>query len=251
MRFETELIPARFLRRYQRFLADVVLPTGEIVVAHVPNTGSMLGAMRPGCPCRVSRTDRPGRKLRYTLEMLRPGRVWVGVHTGRANGLVGEAWDRGRVASWRAFDRAEAEIRVSAETRLDWVMWRSRPGLSTRKDLRRADLITCGPLHFIEVKNVSLAEEGTALFPDCVSARAARHMSVLEELVRRGHTAEIVYTIQRSDAARFAPADRLDPEYGRALRRAAAAGVLVSPFRCQVRRDGITLRPDQRLEVIL
>lgn len=250
MRFAEELIEGRFLRRYQRFCADVQL-AGGAVVAHVPNTGSMRGAMRPGCPCRLSVSPNCARKLPYTLEMLRPGRVWVGIHTGRANQLVGEAWERRRLPHWRGYDRAAAEIPVNATSRLDWVLWQARPGLERRADVRAADLRQCGPLHFVEVKNVSLAADGVALFPDAVSARAARHMEELVALVRLGHTAEIVFTVQRSDASAFAPADHLDPVYGTAVRQAAAAGVRLSPYRCRVGRSGIWLRADQPLPVCL
>lgn len=250
MRFPEPLLEGRFLRRYKRFFADVELD-GDTVVAHVPNTGSLLGAIRPDCPCRLSCSDDPARTLAYTLEMLRPGRAWVGVNTGLSNRLVGEAWRKRHVASWRQFDRAEAEVRVSSNSRLDWVMWTARPGLVTRDELRRMDLRRGGSLHFVEIKNVSLAENGMALFPDSVSVRAARHMEELIELVHIGHTAEIVFTVQRSDARRFAPADHIDPEYGRMLRLAARAGVRVSPFMCRVRRDGVVLQGRQLLKVNL
>ena len=250
MRFTDPLLEGRFLRRYKRFFADVQLD-GRTVVAHVPNTGTMRGAMRAGCACRLSYNDNPKRKLRYTLEMLRPGAVWVGVNTGLANHLVGEAWRQRSVDRWKVLDRAEAEVKVSSDSRLDWVMWRSRPGLISRDDLRAADLRHCGPLHFVEVKNVSLAENDVALFPDAVSTRAAKHMAELVNLVRLGHTAEVVFTVQRSDASRFAPADQLDPEYGRALRRAARAGVRISPYSCRVRRDGIKMQGGTLLEVEL
>ena len=250
MIFAQPLLEGRFLRRYKRFFADVELD-GRTVVAHVPNTGSMLGAMRDGCACRLSRSDSPARRLQYTVEMLRPGRCWVGVNTGISNRLVGEAWRRGSVAHWRGFDRSEAEVTVSSASRLDWVMWTSRRELITRKQLRAADLRTCGPLHFVEVKNVSLAVDNVALFPDSVSTRAARHMMELVALVRLGHSAEIVFTVQRSDAGSLAPADGIDPEYGRALRLAAAAGVRISAFQCQLRRDRIALRTKSALTVTL
>jgi sugar fermentation stimulation protein A len=250
MIFSQPLLEGRFLRRYKRFFADVELG-GKTVVAHVANTGSMLGAIREGCACRLSRSDNPKRKLLYTLEMLRPGRVWIGVNTGLSNRLIGEAWQRRRVAHWLDFDHAAAEITVSSSSRLDWVMWTSRPGLSSRAQLRAADLRSCGPLHFIEVKNVSLAENGVALFPESVSVRAARHMAELVELVGMGHSAEIVFTVQRSDASRLSPAELIDPEYATALRHAAAAGVRISPFQCQLRRDGITLKTSNPLAVDL
>ncbi len=241
MRFAPPLVEGCFQRRYQRFFADVELADGTVVVAHVPNTGAMLGAMRPGCPCRLSRHDEPRRRLRWTLEMLRPGRVWVGVNTAAANGLVREAFTSGRVASWQGYDRIEAEVASGPGTRFDFVMWQSRPGLRTRAEVRAAALAGVGGLHWVEVKNVSLVDQGAALFPDAPSARAAKHARELAAQVQAGQTAEVVFTVQRADARCWRPADAIDPAYGQALRRAVAAGVRLSAYRCRVERQGLWL----------
>jgi sugar fermentation stimulation protein A len=241
VRFTTPLIDGRFQRRYQRFFADVELADGSLVVAHVPNTGAMLGAMRPGCPCRLSRHDQPQRRLRYTLEMLRPERVWVGVNTATANALVREAFVSGRIASWQAYDRIEAEVASGPATRFDFVMWQSRPGLCTRAQVRAAALAGVGGLHWVEVKNVSLVDQGVALFPDARSQRAAKHARELAAQVQAGQTAEVVFTVQRADARCWRPADAIDPAYGQTLRQAVAAGVRLSAYRCRVERHGLWL----------
>jgi sugar fermentation stimulation protein A len=231
MRFHEPVHEAEFLRRYQRFFADVRLGGGETLVAHVPNTGSLKSCLFPGGACVISESSDPRRKLKATLQLLRTPTSWVGVNTGLPNALVHEAWSEGRLPAWKTHAFARREYKISPETRLDLVLAPSADHLSAGEGL-----------HYVEIKSVTYAADGTALFPDAVTARGQKHLRELMELKKRGAGAEIVFVVQRQDCAEFAPADEIDPVYGRLLREAADAGVRVSAYACAIDPlGGVTL----------
>lgn len=223
MRFESALIRGTLVQRYKRFLADVRLPSGEIVTAHCTNTGSMLGCNEPGSPVYLSLSPNKNRKLAYTWEMVRIRRTWIGINTFHPNRLVGEAIQEGAIAELRGYDTIRREVKVSSHSRLDLCL----EGKQGR----------C----FVEIKNVTLAVDGVACFPDAISARATKHLKELIRLKRRGDRAAVVFVIQRGDCAYFRPADEIDPQYGRWLRRAFKAGIEVLPYVATVTRRGIML----------
>lgn len=211
MRFAAPLATGTLLRRYQRFLADVRLDSGETVTAHCPNTGSMLGLKAPGNRVWLSPADNPARKLAWTWEMVtadgQPG-TRVGVHTGRANGLVREALEAGLIPELAGFTACRAEARLGARGRSDWLLG-----------------FAAGPCH-VEVKSVTAAvADGVGYFPDAVSERAARHMVELAHVVRDGGRAAVVFCAQRADVEAVRPADHIDPAFAAALRAAAREGV--------------------------
>jgi sugar fermentation stimulation protein A len=233
MHFADPLITGRLIRRYKRFLADVELDGGGTITAHCPNTGAMLGCDEPGSPVWLSRSDSPGRKYPHTWELVetRDGTL-VGIHTGRTNGLVAEALANERIPELAGYDSVQREVRiVEMKSRLDFFL---------------AD--GPGPSCYLEVKNVTAAvQEGVALFPDAVSVRAARHASDLAMLTRAGHRAVLLFCVQRGDVAEVRPADHIDPQYGRALRDAVAAGVEVCAYRCRVDPDQVVVSEPVRV----
>lgn len=225
MRFEAPLIEGRLLRRYQRFLADVETADGR-VVAHCPNTGSLLGCQAPGSRVWLSRSRNPARKLAYTWELVEADGVRVGIHTGRSNRLVEEALAAGVVGELEGYRLERREVRYE--------------GSSSRADL----LLSCarGGLAYVEVKNVTAAVGGgIALFPDAVSSRGTRHLHEMMHVVSRGHRAVLVFCVQRSDVDEVRPADAIDPIYGRTLREALAAGVEAVAYRARVSPEEIVL----------
>jgi len=216
-------LAGRLVRRYKRFFADVELADGTRITAHCPNPGSMLGCAEPGSEVRCSESDDPRRKLRHTLEMIRVGRTWVGLHTGLANAFAARAIEAGAIPELAGYPEIVREVRVG-DSRLDFRLsgGRRRPA-------------------WVEVKSVTLAEGRVARFPDSVSTRARRHSETLARLRAGGERAVQLYVVQRGDCRRVEPADDIDPEYGRALREAARAGVEVMAVRARVAPDGITL----------
>lgn len=233
MRFAQKLQEGIFLQRYKRFFADIERG-GEKIIAHVPNTGSLKSVNNPGQHCLFSESTNPERKLKYTLEMIKsPAGAWVGVNTAIPNIIMRETLERvvghkgiiGTFAPWSEFDEIKPEYKISAETRLDFALKK-----------KNSD-----KMHFIEVKNVTLAEDGVAKFPDAVSTRGQKHVRELMQLMDQGHTAELVFTIQRHDCGAFAPADDIDPDYGAVLREAYHKGLRISPLVVDLSHEAVTL----------
>lgn len=215
MKLPQPMVPGTLLRRYQRFLAEVELEGGTRVVAHTPNTGSMMQCAVPGHPVLISPASNPLRKLPWTLELILVNGHWVDTHTHRTNRVVEEALRAGTLPGLSGYT-VRPEYRCG-ESRLDFLL--ERPGERV----------------FVEVKNVTLTVDGTvACFPDAVTERGRRHLHELARVRGEGDRAVIFFLVQRGEAAAFRPADGIDPAYGKALREASAAGVEVLAFRSVV-----------------
>ncbi len=212
-------LEGRLLRRYKRFFADVETAEGEKWTVHCPNPGSMRGLLIPGATVRCSRADDPRRKLRHTLEMIRIGRTWVGLHTGRANAVAECALAAEALPELAGYVHRKREVAVGGGSRMDF-----------RLDGRSGDPRPC----WLEVKSVTLAEGRTARFPDSVTARGRRHAETLASLATGGARAVMLFVVQRADCLRVEPADDIDPAYGAALRAAADGGVEVLAMRVRV-----------------
>jgi sugar fermentation stimulation protein A len=231
MRFASRLIPGTLVQRYKRFLADVRLAGGEIVTAHCTNTGSMMGCKEPGSAVYLSRSANLKRRLPYTWELIRTDGIWVGINTLHPNKLVAEALANGVIKELTGYPALRREVVTRPGTRLDLCL--DKPDASC----------------FVEVKNVTLALRGAAAFPDAVSERGTKHLKELIHLKGAGHSAAVVFVVQRGDCDYFRPADEIDPEYGRWLRKALETGVKVLPYRAKVTSKEILLT--ERLEVRL
>ncbi len=224
MRFSSPLVPGTLIKRYKRFLADVRLDDGALVTAHCTNTGSMLGCNGPGSRVHLSDQSGRGRKLDYTWELIRVGRTLVGINTLAANRLAREGIETGVIQELQGYDRLRAEVPTRPGSRLDFLLEGS------------------GAQCYVEVKNVTLAVDRIAAFPDAVSERGTKHLKELMHLRRHGRRAVLLFIIQRADCDSIRPADEIDPEYGRWLRRAAKAGVEVYPYRARVNSRAIVLK---------
>ncbi len=225
---------ARFLRRYKRFFADVVTDDGRELTVHCPNPGSMLGFHRPGAAVRCSTSDDPRRKLRHTLEMMRVGRVWVGLHASRANAVAARALGAGLPRELAGYATCTREVRAGTRSRLDFRLAGHRRGR---------------PDAWVEVKSVTLAESGVAMFPDSVTERGRLHLALLSAIARDGERAVMLFVVQRADCSSVRPADEIDPAYGEALRAAARAGVEIFALAARVTGRAITV--ERRLPVRL
>jgi len=223
MRFKSRLIRGTLIQRYKRFLADIKLENDVVVTAHCTNTGSMMGCKEPGSAVFISRSDNLNRKLLYTWELIKTDGTWVGINTLHPNKRVPEAVESGVIVELSGYPSIRREVKVSAHTRLDLCLEGANGNC------------------FVEVKNVTLAANGTAAFPDAVSERGTKHLKELMRLKRQGHRAAIVFVIQRGDCDNFRPADEIDAEYGRWLRRAVKAGVEALPYRAKVTSRKIVL----------
>ena len=227
MRFQTPLVPALLLRRYKRFLSDVVLEEdGREVVAHCPNPGAMLGLADPGMRVWLEPNDDPKKKLKFGWRLVElPGGHLAGIDTAVPNRVVGEALRAGKVPGLETYSGVRAEVKYGQNSRVDFLL--TEPGL---------------PDVYVEVKNVHLRREGDlAEFPDCVTARGAKHLEELSAMVAAGHRAVMLYLVQRTDCGRFDLARDLDPAYGAAFDRARAAGVEAIAMGTRIDREGVEI----------
>jgi len=229
MRFQKPLIPARLLRRYKRFLADVELPTGEQLTVHIANPGAMTGLAQPGFAVWLSKSDNPARKLAHSWELVEVdfggGAELVGVNTAHPNLIVAEAFAEGLIPELRGYQSIRREVRYGRKSRVDFL-------------LEAPERPPC----YVEVKNVHLMRRpGVAEFPDAVTARGARHLDELAAMVAAGSRAVMLYLVQIPSANSFTLARDIDPVYAAAFERARRAGVEAIAYRCAVARDAIVV----------
>ncbi|WP_083023336.1 DNA/RNA nuclease SfsA [Vreelandella lionensis] len=212
------LVLGTLLRRYKRFLADVRLDSGEEVVAHCPNTGSMKAVTVPGCRVWLSPSNNPKRKLAWTwewIELPEPdgGTALASVHTGRANGLVEAAINAGEIAPLTDYQTLKREVKVG-DARLDFRLDDPEKGAA-----------------YVEVKQVALKEEdGHGYFPDSVSVRGTKHLHTLAALAEQGERAVLLFCVAHEGIADVAAATHIDPTYAAALSDAVNAGVEVVAY---------------------
>jgi len=219
------------IRRYQRFKADAKLRNGHIVTALCPNTGSMRACSEPGRPVYLSRHNSEGRRLKYTWEMIDMPTSLVGINTSIPNRLVRASIEAGKVDALSGYSTIRSEVRYGQNSRIDLLLERDKE--------------KC----FLEIKNCTLAEEGICCFPDAVTSRGLKHLKELQREVREGNRACMFYLVQRMDARLFRPADRIDREYGKELRKAYKNGVEILVYDVFLDTTGIRLNQALPFEV--
>lgn len=222
MRLDPPLQEAVLMRRYKRFLADVELPDGSLMTLHCPNTGSMKNCQYPGSRVWYSDSGNPKRKYPCTWHFIEdPDQHIIGVNTGLSNKLVREAIDGGYISELQGYQEIRSEVAYGDQrSRIDFLLCGNSDKLV--KDC------------YVEVKNVSLAEVNRqGLFPDAVTTRGQKHLQELQAVTHAGDRAVLLFCVQHEGIDRVAPADDIDPEYGRLLREAVAAGVEVIAYRAR------------------
>ncbi len=224
MEFATPLVPARLIRRYKRFLADVVLPDGAEAVAHCPNPGSMMGMAAPDTKIWLEPNDDPRKKLKYGWRLIEQADGhFVGVDTSLPNRIVGPVLQTNLIAGLPEYHTVKAEVKYAENSRIDF-------------------LLTGSKQTYVEVKSVTLSrQKGLAEFPDSVTARGAKHLSALTQMVQEGHRAVMLYVVQRTDCAALSLAADIDPDYAAAFAAARNAGVQVLAMDCHIDAQGISL----------
>jgi len=239
MHYTEPILEGRLVRRYKRFLADVMV-NGEEMTVHCPNSGSMAGLLQEGNPVRISGPYGKHRKLRYTLEQIRITRpdgqeVWIGVNTSVPNKIAKEAIEAGRVPGLEGYATVRAEVKLGEHSRIDLLL----------EDEHR-------PRCWVEVKNTTVVQEDPgdktslnvgdiATFPDAVTTRGAKHLDELMGRIKAGERAVMLYTVQRADGHRFAIARGFDPGYAARFEEALDAGVEAIAMPAVITAEGVDL----------
>lgn len=231
MIFETPLISGTLIKRYKRFLADVLLLDGTIVTAHCANSGAMLGLTSPGIRVWLSPQFKPERTLKYSWELAEVDWGIVGVNTSHPNTIAEEAIKDGTITELQGYAELKREVKYGTNSRIDIL-------------LTGNGRETC----YVEVKNVHLLREGIVSFPDSVTARGKKHLEELSLIVQNGGRAVMLYIIQRNDSKKFNIARDIDPAYFDAYLKATKAGVEVLAYTCKITPEEIKL--SQRIDVI-
>ncbi len=224
MRFQTELIPARLIRRYKRFLSDCVLEDGREVTAHIANPGAMTGLKDDGMRIWLEPNDDPKKKLDYAWRLVdHENGHFTGVDTGLPNKMLRVALEEHQVPGLPEYDRMRPEVKYGENSRIDFLL---EGAVQT----------------YVEVKSVTLCRQpGLAEFPDTVTARGAKHLAELTNMVGLGHQAVMLYLVQRTDCDRMTLASDIDPKYAQAFSIAYKAGVKVLAFDCDISPEGVQL----------
>lgn len=225
MRFQTPLVPAVLLRRYKRFLADVRLEDGSEVTAHCANPGSMMGLKEPGSKIWLEPNDDPKKKLKFGWRLVEhQNGHFTGVDTSVPNRALKAALLAHEVPELADYPMVRSEVKYGQNSRIDFL------------------LSGAGPDLYVEVKSVTLSRRpGIAEFPDSVTARGAKHLAELQQMVAEGHRAMMFYLVQRTDAKEVTLAEDIDPAYAQAFDTAIEAGVEVMAYGCGISEEEIVV----------
>lgn len=226
MQFFPPLQPATLLKRYKRFLADVVTPDGRELTLHCANTGAMTGCATPGDTVWYSTSDNPKRKYAHSWELCQTQvGDWICVNTLRANQLVREAIEQQRIPELSGYSKLSTEVRYGSEN--------SRIDLLLQADQQ--------PNCYIEVKSVTLLQEGRGYFPDAVTVRGQKHLRELQAMAEQGQRTVLFFAVLHSGIETVAAAHHIDPRYAQLLTLAQQHGVEVMCYGAELSAQGIQL----------
>lgn len=220
MKFE-KLIHGKLIKRYKRFLADIILDDGSEITAHVPNSGAMTSCIELNCDVWVTFHDDPKRKLKYTLELTKIDENLICTNTGVANKIAVEAINNGVIKELQGYDSLKTEQKYGQNSRIDILLENENQ--------------KC----YVEIKSVSLRIDNSLAFPDAVTSRGTKHLKELEEMVKQGHRAVMLYVIQRTDDLPFKLACQIDKKYCEAFDEVTKNGVEVLVYQSSINYEEI------------
>lgn len=230
MKYNKRILKAEFINRPNRFYSNVKIGEREVKV-HVPNTGRCKELLIPGCTVYLREENNPARKTPYDLIAVNKGERIVSIDSHIPNKVVEEALKNGKIEKLKryttilrekTFEKSRFDFKISADENDEY---------------------------YLEVKGVTLEDNGYARFPDAPTERGARHLLELVEAKRRGYGAGVIFLIQLSEVTKFSPNDATDPKFGEALRIAAKEGVDIFAYNCKVSEESIEI--DEEVEIIL
>ena len=230
MEFTKSLVKGKLIKRYKRFLADVKL-NKEVVTAHCPNTGSMMGLLNEGSEVYLIKNDDPKRKLKYGLEIIKSRNNLVGVNTHMANKIAHHGLKNNLIKELKNNENIKPEVFFNKETRFDFLIEKNKQKI------------------FMEVKNVTLfRNKNTAEFPDAITSRGSKHLLTLIDAIKQGYKSYLLFLVQIENMEYFRIAKDIDSEYYNNYLIAKKAGVNFLAYRCKINSKEIFI--DKKLKII-
>lgn len=226
MKFEQPLQSATLLKRYKRFLADVVTPNGEEFTLHCANTGAMTRCATPGDTVWYSTSSNAKRKYPHSWELTQTQTDdWICVNTLRANGIVADAIEAGDIPELSEYDEIKREVKYGSEnSRIDIL-------------LKSNHKVDC----YIEVKSVTLLDNGMGYFPDAKTERGQKHLRELTAIAKLGLRAVLFYAVPHTGITEVTVAKEIDPNYASLLKEASDAGVEILCYRINISEYNLTI----------
>jgi len=216
MKFEKKLLQGTLIKRYKRFFVDIK-QQNRTIIAHCPNSGSMLGLLKAGNKVWFSESDNPKRKLKYTLQIIEVDNKLVGINTHLTNKIILESLKAKKIQSLIKFNKIQPETKFSNNTRFDFLISNSKE--------------KC----FLEVKNVTLVrEKNIAEFPDAITSRGTKHLNELVQAKKKGYQSYLLFLIQREDCKLLKIAKDIDINYNNSFNLALKNGVKILCYDCKL-----------------
>jgi sugar fermentation stimulation protein A len=222
MKYNKNILKAEFISRPNRFHGNILLNGKEIKV-HVPNTGRCREILVPGCTVFLREETNPTRKTPYDLIAAYKGNKLISIDSHIPNKVVDEALKNKKIEGLENYTNILRE-KTFGKSRFDFK-------LSTEK----------GEEYFLEVKGVTLEEDGYSRFPDAPTERGTKHLLELVQAKKEGYGAGVIFLIQLKEVSKFSSNDDTDKEFGAALRFAKENGVDIFAYNCIVTEDGIEI----------
>ena len=230
MKFTKTLLKGKLIKRYKRFFADIKL-NKEVVTAHCPNTGSMMGLLDENNDVFITKNDDPKRKLKYTLEIIKVKNNLVGVNTHFANKIAYHGLSNNLINELKNCDNIKPDVFFNKETRFDFLIEKNKEKI------------------FVEVKSVTLFRDKTiAEFPDAITSRGSKHLKALIDATNVGYKAYLLFLVQIEGVKNFKIAEDIDEEYYKNFLLAKKAGVNFLAYQCKISTKGIKIK--RKLEII-
>lgn len=218
-----KLYKGRLIKRYKRFLADIILENGEEITAHVPNSGAMTSCIEPNCEVWVTFHDNPKRKLKYTLELTKMNENLICTNTTVANKIAIEAIKNGTIKELQNYTSLKPEQKYGKNSRIDILLENENE--------------KC----YVEIKSVTLKIDEMLAFPDSVTSRGTKHLIELSDMVKEGHRAVMLYVIQRTDQLPFRLAEEIDKKYAQTFKEVTKNAVEVLVYQSNINLEKIEI----------
>ncbi len=230
MKFTKNLLKGKLVKRYKRFFVDIKL-NKEVITAHCPNTGSMMGLLDKGNEVFISKNNDPKRKLKYTLEIIKAKKNLVGVNTHLANKIAYHGLSNNLIKEITNYNNIKPEVFFNKETRFDFLIEKNKHKI------------------FVEVKNVTLfRNKKIAEFPDAITSRGSKHLKTLIEATKKGYKTYLLFLIQIQGIENFKVAKDIDEEYYKNYILAKKAGVNFLVYRCKINSKEIKI--EKKIKII-